>query len=222
MTPQPISLLIADDHPLFRRGLRDVIEREENFMVVAEVGTGVEALEAIDRYQPEIAILDYKMPDKTGLEVVRILAARNSPVSVIILTMCDEDELFRKAVDLGVMGYILKESAVHEIVKGIKTVANGEHYFSALIASRAIHTQTGKKTTVVGADGIATLTPMEQTILSLVAEYKSTTEIAETLCISPRTVENHRANICHKLHLSGRYSLVRYALSHKHPKQGVT
>lgn len=215
MNEHPITLLIADDHPLFRRGLRDVIEQEEGLAVVAEAGTGDDALEAIERLRPDIAVLDYRMPGMNGLDLARALAERGSPVAVIMLTMVDEGEMFRKAIELGVMGYILKESAVQEIIRGIRAVSKGEPYYSPALASRALRDTSRLQGSDTGSDSFGLLTRMELKVLALIAEYKSTPEIAEALSISPRTAENHRSHICSKLAISGRYALMRYALAHK-------
>ncbi len=208
------TIVVADDHPMFRHGLIEVIQKREGYHVLAEANDGEEAVLMIERFKPNIAILDLKMPRKNGLEVVRSILQSELAIFTIILTMYDEEEMFRKAVDLGVMGYILKESAVDEIVQGIAVVARGDCYYSPSLAARALKAKTSNTPTQEQED-LESLTPTERKVLAMVAEYKSTVEIADELYISPRTVEHHREHICQKLNLTGRYSLVRYALEHR-------
>lgn len=146
---------------------------------------------------------------------MRFITERNLNVSVIILTMYDEEEMFRKAVELGVMGYILKESAAHEIVQGITVVARGECYYSPMLAARALRSKENKNGSTSTAVCLESLTATEKRILSMIADYKSTSEISDALCVSQRTVEHHREHICQKLNLTGRYALVRFALEQK-------
>ena len=210
-----ITLVIADDHPLFRNGLRDAIEPQEQFSILAEAGDGKSALNAIQELQPQIAILDIQMPQMSGLEVAQKIHLENLPVSVIILTMFDDEDVFNKAMEYGVMGYILKESATLDIMYGITKVAQGEYYISprlAIPSQRKAQSPTQPNQQNIG---LSSLTPTEQRVLHLIAEKKSTREIAETLFISPRTVENHRANICRKLNLGGSFSLLRFAIENQ-------
>lgn len=209
MTTSPTSLIIADDHPVFRMGLREVIERKEEFRVLGEANDGEEALDMIKRLKPELALLDLRMPKMSGLEVMRCCTKEKLPVTFIILTMCDEEEMFRKAIELGAMGYLLKESAVNEIVQGITVVARGDYFFSPALAVRTIAKRRNHQQSVAIFEA---LTPTERRILQMIAEYKSTTEIAGELCVSPRTIEHHREHMCRKLDLTGRYALVRFAL----------
>jgi DNA-binding NarL/FixJ family response regulator len=212
---QRTTILIADDHPMFRRGLRDVIQEEETFQVIGEADNGEEALEIIERLRPMVAVLDLDMPKKNGLEVTQHIIENNLPVSVLILTMYNEEEMFNKAVSFGVMGYVLKDSAVLDIVKGIAGVARGEYFFSPSLTNHLIKTNQVPGAVIEQKLGIEKLTPTEKKILRLIAENKPTNDIAAALFISPRTVEHHRAHICEKLRLSGSYALVRFALQNK-------
>jgi DNA-binding NarL/FixJ family response regulator len=212
---QLTTILIADDHPMFRRGLRDVIRSERTFYVIGEAGDGEEALAIIEREKPSIAVLDLDMPKKSGLEVTTYIIEKGLPVSVLILTMYNEEEMFNKALRLGVMGYILKDSAVLDIVKGIASVARGEYFFSASLTNHLIKTNHTSNNLIDQHAGVDKLTSTERRILHLIADNKVTSEIADALYISPRTVEHHRAHICEKLGVTGAYALVRFALQNK-------
>ncbi len=130
-----IKIIVVDDHPIFRSGLRQIIEDERDITVIAEAGDGVKALELIYEKKPDIAILDIDMPQKTGLEVLKELNKNNSLVKIIFLTMYKEENVFNEAMDLGVMGYVLKESAVDDICESIRLVANDNYAISPLISS---------------------------------------------------------------------------------------
>ncbi len=209
------TILIADDHPLFRHGLRDVIEAEESFHVVAEVGDGEAALEAAQTHQPHVAVLDLEMPKMTGLETAKRIADKELRIAILILTMYDERKMFDRAVDLGVRGYLLKDSAALEIVKGIMSVARGEYFFSPALTNHLIRKSTRLESAPDSHPGIERLTRSERAILGLIAANQTTEQIAGSLHISPRTVEHHRKHICEKLELSGAYALVRFALQNR-------
>ncbi|MCI0661370.1 MAG: response regulator transcription factor [Acidobacteria bacterium] len=206
-----IQILIADDHPIWRQGLRQVIETDVTLKVVAEASDGQQALEQIQQLMPRIVLLDIDMPRLDGLKVASAIREQNLPVEVIFLTVHREESFMNKALDAGARGYILKDSAVTDVVTGIKTVISGGHYTSPAMTSYLVNRRvraTGQK------QGLECLTPTERSILKMIAEYKTTNDIAASLFISPRTVETHRANICQKLSLHGSHSLMKYALAH--------
>jgi DNA-binding NarL/FixJ family response regulator len=213
--PETITVVIADDHPVFRKGLYDAMIRNTSYKVVGEAADGKEAYRLIKKLLPTLAILDIEMPGLNGLDVARRINDENLPVRVIILSMYDEQALFNKAIDAGVKGYILKESAVGDLLAGLSVVAEGKYYFSPTLTSflvrRNLAQQSSDKPTIHAAN----LTPTEQEILHLISESLSSREIAERLYVSLRTVETHRYNISHKLGLNGSYALLRYALGHK-------
>lgn len=209
---EQIRIIIADDHPIFRSGLRHIIEREMCFNVVAEADNGEAALQLIEEQKPDIVILDVNMPRMGGFAVVKEMRRRNFPGEVIFLTMHDEEAMFNKAMDLGVKGYILKDGATVEIVNCILAVGKGEHCTSPAVTTYLFKraTRSPKK-----SGGVEDLSPTERLILRHIAEYKTSREIADELCISHRTVENHRYNICQKLNVSGSNALVKFALKHQ-------
>lgn len=206
-----ITVIVADDHPIFRNGLVDVLKSD--FKIAAEAANGIEALECIVRFKPNVAILDIDMPGMNGLEVMKEIKRKNLEVKVIILTMYNEEKMFNKALDLGVCGYILKDSAVTDIRNGVEAVSEGKYYISPSISGYLVKRQSGPS--LPGNTGLDSLTQSEWRILHLISENKTSKQIAEELFISINTVENHRAHICRKLNISGNNALIRFALENK-------
>ncbi len=214
MTPE-INLVIADDHPLLRAGLRQVIESDARLKVLAEAGDGETALKQIESRQPEVAVLDIEMPRLTGFDLMRALRDRKIAVGVIFLTMYKDEDIFNEALSLGALGYVIKDSAMTDIVDCIRTVAGGNHYISPAISSFLLNRNTRAAALAKSKPSLNDLTAAERRILKLIAENKTSKQIAAELFISYRTVENHRANICQKLDLKGSHSLVKFAFDHK-------
>jgi DNA-binding NarL/FixJ family response regulator len=210
-----INLIIADDHPIVRQGLRQAIEADANLKVVAEADDGRAALEAIEKYQPQVAVLDIDMPLMDGFAVARAVREKKLSVEMVFLTIQRDEDMVNEAVNLGVKGYVLKDSALTDIVSCIKSVARGQHYASSALTSYLIKRSSRAAALTEEKTGIKDLTPTERRVLKLIAEYKTSKEIAEELFISYRTVETHRANICQKLDLRGSHVLIKFALAHK-------
>jgi DNA-binding NarL/FixJ family response regulator len=208
-----VRILIADDHPLLRQGLRQAIEADTRFGVIAEASNGRTALDQIQRLKPQIAVLDIDMPEMDGFAVVRELRARQLPVDVIFLTVHRDERFFTEALQLGTKGYVLKDSAVTDIVSSIGAVAAGEHFTSPALTSFLVKQRRGAATTP--AAGLQDLTSTERRVLALIADYKTSREIGDLLHISHRTVQTHRANICIKLDLHGSHALMKFALDHR-------
>ena len=214
-TANEIRLVIADDHPIVRQGLRQAIESDAQLKVIAEAGDGQTALERIQTLRPDVAILDLDMPKMDGFAVMRALAEGPIIVAIIILTVHCEPEFFHEALQLGARGYVLKDSAATDIVSGIKAVAAGQHYTSPALTSLLIGRKQTAPKTQLAQPRLTQLTAAERQILKLIADYKTNKDIAETLFISPLTVKTHRQNICAKLELQGNHALMRFALEHK-------
>ncbi|MEW6207001.1 MAG: response regulator transcription factor [Acidobacteriota bacterium] len=210
-----ITVAIADDHPIVRQGLRQVIESDRSLKVVAEAGDGRTALEQIEALRPDVAILDIDMPEMDGFEVARALAERRLQVEVVFLTIHRDEDLFNEAIDLGAKGYVLKDSALTDITGSIKAAAAGQHYTSPSMSSYLIRRSSRAVRLATHKPGLNDLTPTELRILKLIAQYKTSREIADEMCISPRTVDTHRTNICNKLDLHGSHALMKFALAHK-------
>ena len=210
-----IRILIADDHPIFRRGLRTIIESDPALTVVAEVDNGAAALAGIEELQPAVAVLDMDMPPPDGLAVARRIRERGWPVATAFLTMHKDAATFDAALDVGVKGYVVKDSAANEIIGCIKAVTAGQTFFSPALSGHLLARRERVDNFDRQIPSIKDLTASERRILRLIAEAKNNKEIAETLFISVRTVEHHRSNICAKLGLSGKNALLTFALTHR-------
>jgi len=210
-----LTILIADDHPVFRQGLRMVIERERSFTVLDEAEDGRAALEKIIALKPQVAVVDIHMPEMSGFDLAREIFSKKIPVEIVFLTMYKDEEMFNAAMDIGVKGYVLKDSAITDIAASIKSVAAGQPYISPQLSAFLLN-RMGRATTLARQmPGLADLTPTERRVLKMIADYKTSKEIGEHLHIHHRTVDNHRTNICQKLGLQGTHSLLKFALEHK-------
>ncbi len=209
------KVLIVDDHPLFRQGLRQLVESDGRFELVGEAGDGLAALQLIQQKKPDVAVLDVNLPGLSGLEVARQLQSKRSPTRIVILTMYKEEETFNRVLDVGVLGFVLKENAVQDILDSLAAVARGEHYLSPTISSYLVRRRGRAEVLASRRPGLDDLTKAERRILMLVAEKKTSRQIAAELFVSQRTVEAHRANICTKLNLRGSHSLIQFALEHR-------
>lgn len=205
-------ILIADDHPIFRSGLRQVIEADQSMSVIAEAEDGASALKLIRAHKPDIVVLDINMPGVSGFEVVESMRKEHSSGEVVLLTMHNEEAMFTRALSLGVRGYVLKDSATSDIVNCLHAVLKGQNYTSAELTKYLFKKATGQSTPVEGLDS---LTPTERRVLALIAEYLTSREIADKLGVSVRTIENHRNNICAKVGVHGSHALMKFALQHQ-------
>jgi DNA-binding NarL/FixJ family response regulator len=210
-----IHIVIADDHPVFRHGLRQLIEIEQGLKVIGEASDGQVALRLIQELRPNVAVLDVNMPHLKGFDVAREIQRQQLPVGIIFLTMHDDESMFNEALNLGAKGYLLKDSASGDIVSSIRTVAAGQHYISPTISSYLMNRATRRAAFGEQTPSLKDLTPTELRILKLIAQNESSKTIAEQLFISYRTVENHRYSICQKLGMHGNNALVRFALEHR-------
>lgn len=209
------KLIIADDHPIFRHGLREIIEQNSMFQVVAEAVDGREALQLATELKPDVAIIDVDMPRLDGLKFMREISKLNLPVAVIFLTMHKEEDLYNAAIDLGVKAYLLKENAATDIVAALEVVVDGGTYVSQWMSDINQRRHNRVQELLSGKPQIETLSAAERRILKLIAEDHTSKEIASLLNISFKTVENHRLNICNKLNLHGSHSLLKFAFDHK-------
>ena len=212
---EKITIILADDHPIVRQGLKQMIETDSELLVVAEAGDGETALELIEKHQPAVVVLDVDMPKMNGFAVARELRARKCRAKIVFLTMHGEKEVFQAALDLNVEGYVLKDSAVTDIIAAIKSVAANRPFFSSSLSALLLNRRRNIEDFESENRGLNSLTPTERRILKLVAEEKTSKEIGEQLYISYRTVEKHRHNISRKLDLQGSLALVKFAVAHK-------
>jgi DNA-binding NarL/FixJ family response regulator len=209
-----VRILLADDHPVVRKGLKLCIEEGEGFKVVAEAGDGEAALALIQKLRPHLAILDIDMPKSTGLQVSTEIKRLKLNTKVIFLSFHKDEQMVRAALDAGGNGYLLKDSAMQEIVAAVQTVMSGQVYVSSAIALQLL--QGGDASKRDDENSLTrSLTPSERRILLLIADGLSSKEIGATLSVHYRTIENHRTNICRKLGIEGANALLRFAVQHK-------
>jgi len=214
-TSMSISILIADDHPMFREGVLQALSRDSSFSIVAVASDGDQALQLLKEHSPDVAVLDMNMPKMTGLEVAKEYKRLQGKTAVIFLTMLDDEDLLNEAIDIGVKGYILKESASIDIVNAVHAVAQGEYYLSPTLTGKIIARKEKQNEFSQKNPGLQTLTDTERNILRLIAASKTSKEIAEELFLSQKTIDNYRFKISEKLALSGSYSLLKFALENK-------
>ena len=208
-----IRIVIADDHPIFRNGLKQIIDFDKRIKIIGEADNGQKALELITELKPDVAILDIDMPKKTGLEVLKEL--KDSEVKIIFLTMYAEEDIFEEAMNHGIKGFVLKDSAVSDIVDCIFTVHEDKYYISPSVSNFLMNRRKKLNELKNNNPLLQNLTMSEKKILKYISENKTSKEIAHILFISYRTIENHRANISGKLNLKGSHSLVKFAIENK-------
>jgi DNA-binding NarL/FixJ family response regulator len=202
-----MKIVIADDHGIVRSGIRLLLERQPDLEVVAEAADGVDARDTVIRERPDLAILDVKMPGLTGLQATREIKAQAPEVSILILSMHDDERYLFEALKAGASGYVLKSQADTDLLDAIRSVERGEPFLSPAAQQALIRDVLER-----GAEAESELTPREEEIVKMVAEANTSREIAEMLHLSEKTVENHRANAMKKLGMRDRVELVRYAI----------
>ena len=211
MMPKKIKIIIADDHPLFRKGLKYTLRTEDQFEIVGEASNGNDAISLIEKFLPDIAIIDIEMPICNGITVAQKVLPKVKKLKIIFLTMHAEPSVLKKAVEIGAKGYLLKDSIEDEIIEAINAVYNGRIYIDPIVSGYLLHDGDGTPLQPL----LKNLTKMEYKVIKSVANNKTTHEIAEELFISERTVDRHRSNICKKLNLSGNNALIKYALANR-------
>ena len=211
----PLKILIADDHPIFRRGLCDVIQTDASLRLVGQASDGEEALKLVGELRPDIAIFDVHMPKLSGLQAARKLIEQESPVKLVLLTMHEDEDLLNEALDLGIQAYVLKENAVEDLLAAVRSVSGGRTFISASLSGLLVRRRTQAEALCREKPGLGSLTPTERRILRLIADDKTSKEIAEILGSAVRTVETHRQNMSLKLGLSGSHSLLKFAYDNK-------
>jgi DNA-binding NarL/FixJ family response regulator len=202
-----MRIVIADDHGIVRSGIRLLLERQPDLEVVAEAANGIDARDTVIRERPDLAILDVKMPGLTGLQATREIKAQAPEVSILILSMHDDERYLFEALKAGASGYVLKSQADTDLLDAIRSVERGEPFLSPAAQQALIRDVLER-----GAEVESELTPREEEIVKMVAEANTSREIAEMLHLSEKTVENHRANAMKKLGMRDRVELVRYAI----------
>ena len=205
-----VTVLLADDHPIVRQGLRHLLEAEPNMRVVGEASNGLEAIQLVERIRPDVLILDIVMPELNGLELLKQVKERSTETRCIVLSMQSADVYVVEALKAGALGYVLKETGPSELVNAVHQVIQGQRFLSRRISERLIDVLIESSQKSI-SDPYQTLTTREREVLQMAAEGLSSAEIAKRLSISPRTAELHRGRMMNKLSLKNQTELVRYA-----------
>jgi DNA-binding NarL/FixJ family response regulator len=208
-----INILVVDDHAVVRAGLRSLIQSDKALRMAGEAAGGLEAINIVEKCQPDVVVLDLSMPDVDGITVTKDIHTKYPGIKILILTVHEDEALLREAIRAGASGYILKHAAETELVEAIKQVVKGDMFIDTKMLPSLFKNEkrTRKETTPVNEK----LTPREIDVLKLLVEGYTNKQIGQELNISVRTVEGHRANIYRKLDLRTRVELVRYAKSQK-------
>ena len=210
---QKKSILIVDDHPLFREGLKSIIGRNTEYCVVGEAKTGREGLQLALKLKPDLVLIDISLPDKSGIELTREIRSQLSDTRILIISMHSKIDYIAEAFQAGATGYVVKESASNGLLKALDSVIRGDYFLDSSLSHAVVESLLNFpiKVARIRDDEYGRLTPREQEIMRLLAEGLSVKDIAAKLFISRKTVENHRSNIMNKLGLHNAIELIRYA-----------
>jgi DNA-binding NarL/FixJ family response regulator len=204
------TAIVADDHPIFRKGLIEILSEMKDLEILAEVSNGIDAYQSIIAKRPDVAILDIEMPGLSGLDVCTKVISEKSETKFIVLTMHRDKTFFNEAMKVGVLGYILKDNAITDLLHCVETVVKGNKFVTPGLQDLL---RLGENET--DFPQLEKLTATETIILKLIAESKTSAEIASLLFVSPNTIDNHRSNIVKKLGLEGKNSLLKFAIASK-------
>jgi len=209
-----LDVLVADDHDIVRRGLRDLIEEQPGWKVIAEATNGTEAVEKTREMKPDVSILDVSMPSLNGIEAARQISESGSQTKLLILTMYHSDPMVRQMLQAGVRGFVLKSDAATELVQAIDALHRNKTFFTSKVSQMSVDAQQDRSSKHSDHDGrdALRLTPRQREIVQLLAEGKNSREIAAALGTTFKTVETHRANIMRRLDCHSVTELVRYAI----------
>jgi DNA-binding NarL/FixJ family response regulator len=210
---QKKTVLLVDDHPLFREGLKAIIGGAPRFQIAGEAGTASEGFRMAKALKPDLVLVDISLPDQSGIDLTRRIRGMLPETRILIISMHSKISYIAEAFQAGATGYIVKESAAERLLQGLDTVLAGDYYLDSAVSHQvverilALPMETGR----IKDGAYGTLTPREQEVMRLLAQGVSIREVADRLFISPKTVENHRTNIMGKLGLHSSIELVRYA-----------
>jgi DNA-binding NarL/FixJ family response regulator len=209
-----LRVLVADDHEVVRKGLRSIVEEQPGWELAGEASDGREAVDKARALRPDVAVVDVSMPGLNGLEATRQMLRHDAETKVLILTMHESDPLIREVLDAGARGYLLKSDASHDLVTAVEAIRRNKTYFTARVAQIVLDGYLDKKqrSTPATDSPASRLTPRQREIVQLLAEGKSSKEVAVALGLSVKTAETHRANIMRRLECHSVSELVRYAI----------
>ncbi|KAB1440906.1 response regulator [Pseudodesulfovibrio senegalensis] len=207
-----MRVMIVDDHPLFREGLKAIVREAEGFSVVAEAGSGTEAMDRALEHRPDIVLMDIALPSKSGIQTIAELRSKLPNTKYVVISMHSEADYIVEAFRAGANGYMIKKSAGTQLLEGLKSVASGGMFLDSALSAEVMQRLVNLSDEDEGEnDPVSLLTSRERQVMQHVVEGKTTREIAEELFISPKTVENHRANMMRKLGFSSTVELLRFA-----------
>ncbi|MDM8518327.1 response regulator transcription factor [Desulfobacterales bacterium HSG16] len=207
-----IKVLIADDHAVVREGLRKLLEEQKDMEVIGEATDGMQAVKKVKQLRPDVALVDIAMPNLSGLEAVCLIKEAVAECQVVILSMHKKDAYVHQSLASGALGYVLKASPTTDVLEAIRTVNGGEYFLSSKINSKIISAFLKSRTEQPAVSGYDLLSEREQQVFRLLVEGRTTSEIADVLCISSKTVEKHRANTMKKLDIHSMVAMVKYAI----------
>ena len=217
---RPLRLLVVDDHEVVRQGLVALLDRRQGFEVVAEAGTAAEAVEQARRYEPDIVVMDVRLPDGSGVEACREIRAERAATRVVMLTSYPDEEAVLSAIVAGASGYLLKQVRARDLVAALEAVGRGESLLDPAVTEKVLE-RVRRIATGAAADDLAALTTQEQKILLLVAEGKTNKEIASEVFLSDKTVKNYVSSILSKLNLQRRAQAAAFVAKHRLPGSGT-
>jgi len=209
-----LRVLLGDDHALILDGIRASLQ--PSYEIVGQATDGKSLVDAAEKLRPDLVILDISMPKLDGLAVADIVHEEDLPVKIVLVTMYREEKLFKRALEAGVKGYVLKDSAAIDIISCLNAVAAGKNYTSPELTTYLIKRVREVDTALTPQSSLDSLSDTERRVLSLIADCKTNKQMAQELFVSVRTIETHRNNICKKLDVHGSHALMKFALDHKH------
>ncbi|MBL8231007.1 MAG: response regulator transcription factor [Bryobacterales bacterium] len=209
------TLMVADDHNVVRKGLRFILERDENIEIVAEAQDGRQAVAMAEKFNPRVVILDIAMPQLNGIDAAAQILRKQPDASIILLSMHSDEEYLMRALNVGVKAYLLKDSAEEDLLRAVSAVTRGQSFFSPAIAQALAEDYVRQLRTKNLQDSYELLTDREKEVLQLLAEGRSNKDVAAVLNLSPYTVETHRTHIMQKLNLHSTAEIVLYAVRKK-------
>jgi len=208
-----LRILLVDDHEVVRLGIKSLLSRYSQFQVVAEASNANEAVQQAERYQPDVVVMDIRLPGKSGIEATREITSKFPKTKVIVLTSFAEDELLFDAISAGASGYVLKQIGSNELIRALETIGRGDSLLDPAVTKR-VFDRVREASRKAEDESFASLTDRELNILALIAEGKTNKEIAHTIFLSDKTVRNYVSSLLSKLHLSTRAEAAAYAVKH--------